>query len=143
MIDYGRINGSCFFCTCGVGFDAFVSLKFATAGKRGVLTYLEKTLQEGLTYQPETYELETVDGTYKYKAFLVACANASQYGNNAYLAPADTPTDVLSDITVLEPFTLLEVPALAFQLFTKRLAQNSTFTNFPCKHLPLTHTQLV
>ena len=46
IIDYGKINGSDFFCTCGVGFDAFVSLKFANAGKRGLLTYLEKTLQE-------------------------------------------------------------------------------------------------
>ena len=132
-IDYGRINGLCFFCTCGVGFDAFVSLKFATAGKRGVLTYLEKTLQEGLTYQPETYELETVDGTYKYKAFLVACANASQYGNNAYIAPAATLTDGLLDITVLEPFTMLEVPALDFQLFNKRIDQNSHFQTFRCK----------
>ena len=58
IIDYGKINGTDFFCTCGVGFDAFVSLKFANAGKRGLLTYLEKTLQESLTYQPETYELE-------------------------------------------------------------------------------------
>ncbi len=136
-IDYGRINGLCFFCTCGVGFDAFVSLKFATAGKRGVLTYLEKTLQEGLTYQPETYELETVDGTYKYKAFLVACANASQYGNNAYIAPAATLTDGLLDITVLEPFTMLEVPALAFQLFNKRIDQNSHFKTFRCKKLTI------
>ncbi len=56
-----------FFCTCGVGFDAFVSLKFAHAGKRGVLTYLEKTLQESLKYQPETYELETENGVTKYK----------------------------------------------------------------------------
>ena len=72
VIDYGKINGTDFFCTCGVGFDAFVSLKFANAGKRGLLTYLEKTLQESLTYQPETYELETEDGTYKYKAFLIA-----------------------------------------------------------------------
>ena len=46
VIDYGKINGTDFFCTCGVGFDAFVSLKFALAGKRGLLTYLEKTLQE-------------------------------------------------------------------------------------------------
>ena len=45
IIDYGKINGTDFFCTCGVGFDAFVSLKFANAGKRGLLTYLEKTLQ--------------------------------------------------------------------------------------------------
>ena len=48
VIDYGKINGTDFFCTCGVGFDAFVSLKFAHAGKRGLLTYLEKTLQESL-----------------------------------------------------------------------------------------------
>ena len=39
-IDYGKINNIPFFCTCGVGFDAFVSLKFADSGKRGLLTYL-------------------------------------------------------------------------------------------------------
>ena len=57
-IDYGIIDNRPFFCTCGVGFDAFVSLKFADSGKRGLLTYLENTLHESLTYQPETYEIE-------------------------------------------------------------------------------------
>ena len=33
VIDYGKINDAPFFCTCGVGFDAFVSLKFAQGGK--------------------------------------------------------------------------------------------------------------
>ena len=42
VIDYGKINDVPFFCTCGVGFDAFVSLKFAKAGRRGPLTYLER-----------------------------------------------------------------------------------------------------
>ena len=82
-VDYGKINDMPFFCTCGVGFDAFVSLKFADSGKRGLLTYLENTLHESLTYEPETYEIENEEGTIKYKAFLIACANASQYGNNA------------------------------------------------------------
>ena len=53
-IDYGKINNIPFFCTCGVGFDAFVSLKFADSGKRGLLTYLENTLHESLSYKPET-----------------------------------------------------------------------------------------
>ena len=53
-IDYGMIDGHPFFCTCGVGFDAFVSLKFAGSGKRGLASYLENTLHESLTYQPET-----------------------------------------------------------------------------------------
>lgn len=134
-IDYGEINGTPFFCTCGVGFDAFVSLKFAEAGKRGMLTYLEKTLQESLSYQPETYELETEDDTLKYKAFLIACGNASQYGNNAYITPKATITDGLLDVTILEPFTVLDVPSLAFQLFNKTIDHNSRIKTFKCKKL--------
>lgn len=124
-IDYGIIDGHPFFCTCGVGFDAFVSLKFAHSGKRGLLSYLENTLHESLTYSPETYEIENSTGTVKYKAFLIACANASQYGNNAYIAPQASLTDGMMDITILEPFTVLDVPSLSFQLFNKTIDQNS------------------
>lgn len=141
VIDYGRINGTAFFCTCGLGFDAFVSLKFANAGKRGLLTYLEKTLQESLKYEPETYELETEDGTSKYKAFLIACGNASQYGNNAYIAPQATLTDGLLDVTILEPFTVLDVPSLSFQLFNKTIDQNSRIKTFRCKKLCIHRTK--
>ena len=42
------INDMPFFCTCGMGFDAFISMKFAEAGKRGVITYVQKVLEEGL-----------------------------------------------------------------------------------------------
>ena len=124
-IDYGIIDGHPFFCTCGVGFDAFVSLKFADSGRRGLLTYLENTLHESLTYRPETYEIENSAGTVRYKAFLIACANASQYGNNAYIAPQASLTDGMMDITILEPFTVLDVPSLSFQLFNKTIDQNS------------------
>ena len=141
IIDYGKINDVPFFCTCGVGFDAFVSLKFAKAGRRGPLTYLEKTLLESLKYQPETYELETEDGTLKYKAFLIACGNASQYGNNAYIAPQAMLTDGLLDVTILEPFTVLDVPSLSFQLFNKTIDQNSRIKTFRCQTLRIHRTK--
>ncbi len=134
-VDYGKINGIPFFCTCGVGFDAFVSLKFASSGRRGLLTYLENTLHESLKYEPETYEIETGDGTLKYKAFLIACANASQYGNNAYIAPQASLNDGLMDVSVLEPFTVLDVPSLAYQLFNKTIDQNSRIKTFKCKEI--------
>lgn len=135
LVDYGKINEHPFFCTCGVGFDAFVSMKFAEAGRRGMFTYLEKTLQESLTYEPETYELETEDGTEKHHAFLIACANASQYGNNAYIAPQATMTDGLMDVVILEPFTLLDIPSLSFQLFNKNIDHNSRIKSLRCKKL--------
>ena len=134
-IDYGKINDIPFFCTCGVGFDAFVSLKFSQAGKRGPLTYLEKTLRESLQYRPETYELDMDGSTAHYKAFLIACGNASQYGNNAYITPQATLDDGLMDVTIVEPFTMLDVPTLAFQLFNRTIDQNSRIKTFRCQKL--------
>ena len=140
-IDYGKINNIPFFCTCGVGFDAFVSLKFADSGKRGLLTYLENTLHESLTYQPETYEIENEEGTVKHHAFLIACGNASQYGNNAYIAPQASLTDGLMDVTILEPFTVLDVPSLSFQLFNKTIDQNSRIKTMRAKRIKIHRTQ--
>ena len=136
-IDYGKINNIPFFCTCGVGFDAFVSLKFADSRKRGLLTYLENTLHESLTYQPETYEIENEEGTVKYKAWMIACGNASQYGNNAYIAPQASLTDGLMDVTIMEPFTVLDVPSLSFQLFNKTIDQNSRVKTMRAKKIKI------
>ena len=133
--DYGVINDLPFFCTCGMGFDAFISLKFAEAGKRGPITYVENVLKEGLKYQPETYEVEDDSGTRKYKAFLIACANASQYGNNAYIAPGATMKDGEMDVIIMEPFDTLEAPQIAADLFMKTLTNNSKIKTFRTKSL--------
>lgn len=141
-IDYGVINQVPFFCTCGVGFDAFVSLKFSQAGRRGPLTYIEKALQESLKYRPETYEVDIDNNlSLHYKAFLIACGNASQYGNNAYITPRAALNDGMLDVTILEPFAVLDVPALSFQLFNKTIDQNSRIKTFRCRTLHIHRAQ--
>lgn len=142
QLDYGVINGLPFFCTCGMGFDAFISLKFAEAGKRGPVTYVENVLKEGLRYQPETYEVEDETGIYKYKAFLIACANASQYGNNAYIAPGATMKDGELDVIIMEPFDALEAPQIAADLFMKTLGNNSKIKTFRTKSLHIHRKQV-
>ena len=135
QFDYGIINDLPFFCTCGMGFDAFISLKFAEAGKRGPVTYVENVLKEGLKYKPETYEVADDTGTHRYKAFLIACANASQYGNNAYIAPGATMKDGEMDVIIMEPFNALDAPQIAADLFMKTLGNNSKIKTFRTKHL--------
>ena len=135
--DYGVINDLPFFCTCGMGFDAFISLKFAEAGKRGPITYVENVLKEGLKYKPETYEIIDDNGTTKYKAFLIACANASQYGNNAYIAPGATMKDGKMDVIIMEPFDALEAPQIAADLFMKTLGNNSKIKTFRTRNLTI------
>lgn len=134
-LDYGVINDYPFFCTCGMGFDAFVSMKFAESGKRGPISYAENILREGLKYEPETYTLEDETGTKQYKAFLISCANASQYGNNAYIAPQASMSDGLMDVIIMEPFDLLEAPQISIDMFNKTLDQSSKIKTFRTKHL--------
>ena len=139
--DYGVINDLPFFCTCGMGFDAFISLKFAEAGKRGPITYVENVLKEGLKYQPETYEIVDENDTVYYKAFLIACANASQYGNNAYIAPGATMGDGMMDVIIMEPFTALDAPQIAADLFMKTLQNNSKIKTFRAKSIRIHRKQ--
>lgn len=134
-LDYGIINEHPFFCTCGMGFDAFISMKFAEAGKRGPITYMQKVLEEGLRYEPETYVIEDEDGTHSYKAFLVSVANASQYGNNAYIAPQASMSDGLLDVIIMEPFDLIDAPQVAIELFNKTLDKNLKIKTFRSKHI--------
>lgn len=140
LIDYGLINLHPFFCTCGVGFDAFISQKFAEAGKRGPATYVENVLRSALSYSPETYELDVENENEEhvsYKAVLIACANASQYGNNAYIAPQASVRDGLMDVTIVEPFTVLEAPQLAVLLFNGSIDESNRIRTFRCKNLTI------
>ncbi len=137
-IDCCRANGQVFFCTCGVGFDAAVSQKFANEKRRGSLTYIKNTIEEYLSYKPEPYELLVDDGrTIKEKAFLVACANASQYGNNAFIAPHANIRDGRMDITILAPFTPLDIAPLAIQLFTKQIDRNSKIKTMKARQVTI------
>ena len=141
-LDYGIINGHPFFCTCGMGFDAFISKKFADAGKRGPMTYIENVLVEGLKYKPETYSI-TLDGneTEPYNAFLVSVANASQYGNDAYIAPKASMSDGLLDVVIMEPFDIIDAPQVGLDLINKTLDKSSKIRSFKAKDIHITRSK--
>ena len=132
-IDACRANERIFFCTCGVGFDAVISEEFAKEKHRGSLTYLKDIVGSYLSYKPEVYELSMNSRTIEEKAFLITCANASQYGNNAFIAPNADINDGEIDITILSPFNTFDIGTLALQLFTKTIDKNSKIKTFRAK----------
>lgn len=141
-LDYGLINDHPFFCTCGVGFDAFISKKFAEAGKRGRITYLEKILKAGFQYASETYDISIDGGEYEsYKAFLVSIANASQYGNDAYIAPQASMNDGLLDIVIMEPLGILTAPQVGIDLMSKTINQSARTKCFQGKDIRIRRSQ--
>lgn len=137
-IDYGTMNGQPFFCTCGVGFDAKVSDSFSKAGTRGVLTYLESIMKEIATYHNETYKLSFDNSSETFEAFFITCANADQWGNNAFIAPTASLQDGLLDVIAAHPFNVVDAPLIAFQLFNRQIDKNPKVSVRKCNGVTIT-----
>lgn len=133
--DYGMVNDHPFFCTCGVGFDAMVADQFATAGTRGMKTYMQKILKDLFSYQPETYTIHGDGIDLNPQAFLITFANANQWGNDAYIAPQASIQDGKMDIAILSKFPLIVAPGLALKLFTKSLDKGMFVTTIQAKEV--------
>ena len=119
-MDVGTINGRPFFCTAGLGFDAHVSQHFARAGSRGLSTYLRVTIQEYSHFRAVPVQVEVNGETLTTDCYVLAFANAAQYGNNVYIAPQADLRDGLLDmclINALPPWRAAQV-ALGMALGT-------------------------
>lgn len=128
LMDYGIVNGQPFFCTCGTGFDAYVSTEFAKGKQRGIMAYIEKMITGYFNYKSQSYHLvgESID--LKAKAFVLTFANAAQWGNNAYIAPQASVQDGKMDISILSNFPVIAIPSLALQLLTKTIDKDFFMT---------------
>ena len=101
-MDVGVINGHPFFCTAGLGFDAHVAQHFAQAGTRGLSTYLRVTLREYRRYRPVAVRADLDGQILATDCYVLAFANASQYGNDAYIAPRADLRDGLLDVCLID-----------------------------------------
>jgi len=136
-MDYGIVNGRPFFCTCGTGFDAYVSTEFAKGKKRGVMSYIEKIITGYFSYKSQNYHLLGDGIDLNSKAFVITFANASQWGNNAYIAPQASVQDGKLDISIMSSFPIIAIPTLALQLFAKTIDKDLFMTTLRSKKITL------
>ncbi len=120
-MDFCTVNDRPFFCTCGVGFDAQVSHKFANEDTRGLITYVKTTINEFFHYKSQDYRITIGDQSWQERAFVIACCNAAQYGNNAIVAPRASMRDGKIDMTIIHSFKLPEAALLSARLFTSTI----------------------
>jgi YegS/Rv2252/BmrU family lipid kinase len=128
--DYGTVNDIPFFCTFGMGFDAAVSHRFARQNRRGMLSYVKSAISEYVQFRPQTYTISANGKLLTEKAFLVAVCNASQWGNNAYIAPEASITDGLLDVTVVHSGTAIDTAVMGMDIFTGYINQNTMVHTF-------------
>jgi YegS/Rv2252/BmrU family lipid kinase len=119
QLDVCRLNNQRFLCTSGIGFDAMIADQMSKASSRGFLRYVQLVIQESIKFKPFEVRIK-IDGVIITEpVFLITFANASQFGNNAFIAPGASMTDGLIDVVVVRKFSKIWMPVFAIALFTK------------------------
>jgi diacylglycerol kinase (ATP) len=134
-IDVGHINGHAFFCTAGLGFDAHVSKCFAVAGTRGLSTYVKVALREYRTYRPTPVEVHFNNQTLQTDCYVLAFANAAQYGNNAYIAPLADIRDGLLDLCLIDSLPVLRAARVGLALALGNLPASGAAVFHTSRHI--------
>jgi diacylglycerol kinase (ATP) len=128
-MDTFRLNGKLSLNVSGIGFDGHIANLFAKKKKRGFWTYARLVTLHYITFKEFDAELDLENhNVSKHKSFMIAIANASQYGNNARVAPKASITN-----NSLQTAILKKVPAqrgfrFAYQMFTGKLKTGKYYT---------------
>lgn len=140
-IDTCQANGEPFFVTCGIGFDGKVSENFAQSETRGLPAYTKEVLNLFMKYHPTDFKIEIDQKEVTAKAFLVAVANASQYGFNAFIAPDASMLDGFLDVTIIKEFPQKDGPKMVLQLFSKDITENEYVRAYRGKEITISATR--
>jgi len=123
--DYATVGDIPFFCTFGVGFDADVAHRFASGANRGLFSYIKAAIQEFYNFKTRIYKITLDNETIEREALLIAVCNASQYGNNAYIAPQASITDGLLNVIIVKRAGRLRTAMLGVDLMSGLINDNS------------------
>ncbi|RDV11804.1 diacylglycerol kinase family lipid kinase [Pontibacter diazotrophicus] len=134
-IDSGSINGHPFVTTAGIGFDAYISSVFAGNKKRGLQSYVELVLKEVRTYKHLPVKASINGSVLDTDCYVMAFANAAQYGNNAYIAPEADIQDGLLDVCLVRRLDLIKALNLSYSMLTNQLAHSDSAEYFKTKHV--------
>lgn len=139
-IDVCRINNQRFFCTSGIGFDAHIAYQMSIASTRGFWRYVRLSVMESLFYKPLNVKIKIDGKPFDYKAFLITFANASQYGNNIYIAPGASMSDGVMDVVIVKPFSKILLPVFGLALFFKLVHRLPFVDCYKAREVELTWT---
>lgn len=142
-MDVGYANEHPFLCMSGLGFDGQVAHLFSERRVRGIFSYLWIAAKEYFRYRPHTYHFEIKNSKGETpiildkRAFLVAFANANQFGNNFKIVPQASVHDGILHACIVKPFSTLKGFQLIYHAFKGDLRENSVFTQIPFQSLEL------
>jgi len=136
-IDTCTANGVPFVNVSGIGFDAHIANLFLTLTERGFINYVKLVLRE-LRYKAKEYTISYNNIERKVTTYMIAFANASQYGNDAKISPMADFQDGLIDFVILKEFPKWKIPFFLLKLATGKAHLSKHVEIIQCNKMTIT-----
>lgn len=133
-IDTLTANGHFFMHLCDIGFNARIVKLFNKGKSRGLLSYMRFTLKEFFKYKTSYYRIETDNGTFEGRAFMITIANSNQFGSNLIINPNGKYDDGIFEVIIIKRFPRKKAVRLFLMLLFKRINFSPYCVILKCKH---------
>jgi len=137
VIDSCTANGVPFVNVSGIGFDAHIANLFLTLTERGFINYVKLVLRE-LRYKAKEYTISYNNIERKVTTYMIAFANASQYGNDAKISPMADFQDGLIDFVILKEFPKWKIPFFLLKVATGKAHLSKHVEIIQCDKMTIT-----
>lgn len=140
LVDTFEVNGKTGINVAGIGFDGHVANLFGKGSRRGLLGYTKLVVRELTRYRGIEARVMADEQHYHTHDFIMAIANSSQYGNNAYIAPQASITDGSLNLVHISNIPPAQTPMFLLRLFTRKLHNGRLYQSRACRNVHITLT---
>ena len=130
-IDTIQINNQYIINVGGLGFDGHVAKLFNESKSRGLFTYARLIISQLISFKEQDFKL-TLDGNESSgKAFMLAFANGSEFGNRFIIDPQGDATDGKFSLVVVRKPPYHKLIPLLIDGFKGNLKESEFYKRYP------------
>jgi YegS/Rv2252/BmrU family lipid kinase len=142
-IDIIYVNDRIVINVGGLGFDGHVAKLFNNTPKRGLVSYMTLIFRELIKYKEFDYGVKADNFSNTGRAFIIAIANASEFGNRFKVAPEANHNDGKLTLVIIRKPPLLKLFRLFIQGYQGKLKPSKYYQNYILENAELSFSNTV
>ena len=127
----------------GLGFDGHVAKLFNNTANRGFLAYSKLILRELIRYKEFDYGVNADNFSDKGKAFIIAIANGSEFGNRFKVAPQANHNNGKLTLVIIRKPPLYKLIRLFYMGYRGKLKPSKYYQNYLVENAELSFSNTV
>ena len=142
-IDIIYVNDRIVINVGGLGFDGHVAKLFNNSANRGLLSYMMLIFRELIKYKEFDYGVSADNFSNSGKAFIIAIANASEFGNRFKVAPDANHNNGKLTLVIIRKPPLLKLFRLFIKGYQGKLKPSKYYQNYLLENAELNFVNTV